>query len=200
MQKDFKRVLSVCQKIMDDPLLIFYTKRFFHYPHPTTGQEGCQCDVTTRNREDCCIEKPSAPSGVDCSTYNAHGSIDCNGIMNGEACEWRCDCSDINDHEACFRSTCKGDPTVRCQYSQMTGCSCPTRCRDHPNKSTTFDCSTLESFGSERCNQVLGGDTCQWTCSCDEISNKEACNMSTCINDPSRRCQFDTSAGVCLCT
>ncbi|XP_065919685.1 balbiani ring protein 3-like [Dysidea avara] len=177
--------------------------KFYHYHNPSTGQEGCQCDdidTATNTDEDCCIEKPSAPLGVDCSIYNAHGSDDCNSVSNREACEWKCDCSEIDDHEACIRSTCKDFPTVSCEYSQVTGCSCPRCCRDHPNKSAVFDCSTLDSFGSERCNQVLGGNTCQWTCPCNEINSQDACDMSTCIDDPNRRCQFDTAVGACFCT
>ena len=181
-------------------VLKFDAVRFYHYHNPSTGQEGCQCDDTaTSTDEDCCTEQPSAPLGMDCSVYNAHGSDECNAVLNGTACVWRCDCSEIDDREVCIRSTCRDFPTVRCEYGQETGCSCPRCCRDHPNKSAVFDCSTLESFGSKRCNRVKGGDTCQWTCPCNEISDKDACDMSTCIDDPNRQCQFDTTAGACFC-
>jgi len=49
-----------------------------------------------------------------------------------------------------------------------------------PNKSIVYNCSTLELFGSERCDQVWGGENCQWTCPCNEISNQQACELSTC--------------------
>ena len=165
--------------------------RFYHHTNQSTGR--CQCNTD----HGCCIKKSSAPPDTDCSIYNTHGSKRCNSIFDGTACEWVCQCKNITDAEVCVESTCLAQPNLTCVYSKEAGCDCPSCCKDHPDKNNAFDCATRHMLGTRRCNRVLGGRTCQWTCACSDIENEETCLLSTCIGSPRQRCRFNGRSCFC---
>ena len=157
-------------------------------------RRGCHCDMNKPD-DGCCIKKPSALSGTDCSMYNTIGSRECNSIRG---CQWVCHCKNISDARVCYKSTCLAQPKLACVFSRNTGCSCPSCCQDHPEKKSTFDCALLHMSGTERCNKVVDGHTCQWRCPCSDIDNKSTCLLSTCANNEERRCTY-TDHDKCLC-
>lgn len=167
--------------------------RFYHYVNPSTNRSGCQCD-DNKISDGCCIRKPSAPLGTtDCSIFNTFGSKQCNSVRG---CEWVCHCKNITDAKVCINSTCLAQPNLTCRYSSTVGCDCPSCCKDHPNNNNVFDCASLHMLGSRRCNRAIDSQTCQWRCECNDIDNAETCLLSTCANNPRKRCKFDES---CFC-
>ena len=153
-----------------------------------TNPSGCHCD------DGCCIKTPSAPPGTDCSIYNTIGSRKCN---SNKGCQWICDCKNITDPNVCTRSTCLAQPNLACNFSSTTRCSCPSCCQDHPDKNNNFNCASLHMAGTNKCNDAVDGRTCQWTCPCSDIDNKDTCVSSTCTNNPSMMCTYDEDSCFC---
>ena len=98
----------------------------------------------------------------------------------------------------CTNSTCLAHPNLACVFSRTTGCSCPSAscCQDHPEKNNGFDCALLHMAGTERYNTAVNGRTCHWRCPCSDIDNRNTCLLSTCANDPDRRCTYTDK---CFC-
>ena len=164
--------------------------------NPSTNRRGCQCG-DNKIDDGCCIKKPSAPPGTDCSIFNTFGSKQCNSASRGRDCEWVCHCKNITDAKVCANSTCLAQPNLTCRYSSTTGCDCPSCCQDHPDKNNAFDCASLHMLGIRRCNRAIDHRTCQWRCGCSDIDNGETCLLSTCADNPRKKCTLEE--GNCFC-
>ena len=85
--------------------------------------------------------------------------------LDKRACKCLACCPEVTSPRTCQSVYCATQPNELCEYDDKRGgCHCPDCCVDHPKQGINYDCSTLNPFGPDRCNQVRGGNTCQWNC------------------------------------